>query len=744
MKILFAFSLLVLSLASSAINIVLFSNPDSVENKHYEIFKTDQKMVVDGKLSEDFWKDAVKIEIAWEVNPAENIEAPVKSYVYMAHSDNHLYVGFEAFDPEPEKILAHYTDRDKLFNDDWVGVILDTYNDERRSFDFICNPLGVQCDAIESNDFDDSWDTIWDSEGRITNEGYIVEMSIPFSSLRFQNKDGRQVWGFDAVRSYPRSVRHHIGTYKRDRENNCYLCQALKISGFEEAKPGKNIELAPTLSLNLSQSRADGTSGSFQWNNKKLEPGFTGKWGITPNITISTTVNPDFSHVEADAAILDVNEPFALYFSEKRPFFTEGSDFFSTKINAVYTRSLRNPEWGVKLTGKEKTHTIGAYLVKDEITNLIFPGSQSSQDSSMSQSSYATVLRYKKDFGNKYTMGVLLTDRQGENYYNRVYGFDGNLRITNKDIFSFMVGGSLTKYPEKVVSNFDQPDGKFSDKVVDLSYNHNSRNLDYYLSYEYYGDDFRADQGFIPQVGYEEFAAGGDYTWINKQTNDWWTNFILETNYGYTQNMKNELLREKYDVAFIFLGTRQMHSFVQYTSQNDLYEEKYFKQNKYMFHTCIKPVGEMQVYVNIRSGDQIDYANTRLGKRFNFTPGFTYSLGKHLNLDYSFIYDQLNYSGNNVFKVKISDITMQYQFNRQLFFRTIIQYRHYNYNVAMYDDDQSPEEKNLFTQMLLSYKINPQTVLFIGYSDNYDNNDQMKLIQTDRNFFFKVGYAFVL
>lgn len=744
MKILFLFSLTILGLNSLAINIVLFSKPDSIQNKHFEISKTDQKIVVDGNLSEDFWKNAVKIELAWEVQPAENIEAPVKSFVYLVHTDNHLYIGFEAFDPEPEKIQAHFSDRDRLFNDDWIGVILDTYNDERRSFDFICNPFGVQCDAIESNDFDDSWDTIWESEGQITNEGYFVEMSIPFSSLRFQNKNGQQVWGFDAVRSYPRDVRHHIGTYKRDRENNCYLCQSLKISGFEEAKPGKNIELAPTLSLNLSQSRIDGTSGSFQWNNKKLEPGFTGKWGITPNITLSTTVNPDFSHVEADAAMLDVNEPFALYFPEKRPFFTEGSDFFSTKINAVYTRSLRNPEWGVKLTGKEKTHTIGAYVVKDEITNLIFSGSQSSSDSSMTQSSYATVLRYKKDFGNKYTMGVLLTDRQGDNYFNRVYGFDGNLRITNKDMFSFMVGGSTTKYPEKVVSRFDQQGGKFSDKVIDLSYDHNSRNLDYFLSYEFYGDDFRSDQGFIPQVGYEEFLVGSDYTWINKQTNDWWTNFIFETSYGYTQNMQNELLREKYDAAFVFLGTKQMHSFIQYTYQNDLYEGTYFHQNKLMLHSCIKPIGEMQVYVNIRLGDQIDYENSRLGKRMSLTPGFMYNIGKHFTVNYSFIYDQLNYLTDNVFKVKISDATFQYQFNKQLFFRTIIQYRHYNYNVSMYDSGQSPEEKNLFTQMLLSYKINPQTVLFIGYSDNYDNNNQLKLIQTDKNLFFKVGYAFVL
>ena len=655
-----------------------------------------------------------------------------------------FFFAFEAFDPEPEKIRAHYTDRDRIFNDDWVGVVLDTYDDERRAFDFLCNPLGIQCDAIESNNFNDSWDAIWDSNGRITDEGFIVEMSIPFSSLRFQNKDGKQIWGFDAVRSYPRNVRHHIATFERDRENNCYLCQALKIKGFEGAEPGKNIELSPTLSLNLNRSRTDGTSGNFQWDHKKLEPGFTGKWGITSNLTLGTTLNPDFSHVEADAAILDINEPFAIYFQEKRPFFTEGSDFFDTKINAVYTRSLRNPEWGMKLTGKEKSHTIGAYVVKDEVTNLIFPGSQGSQDSSMNQSSYASVLRYKKDIGNKYTIGLLFTDRQGDNYFNRVYGIDGNLRVSNKDRILFMAGGSTTKYPDKVVSRFEQPDGVFADKVIDVTFIHNSRNFDYYMSYEHYGDDFRADQGFVPRVGYKQFFVGSDYTFINKDSDEWWSNFILENNYRYAENMNDNLLNERYEATLVFLGTMQIHSFVQYAYQKELYDGQYFSQNKWFIHHCMRPIGDIHAYLNIRFGDQIDYSNTRLGKQINIHPGFTYMLGKHFNINYSFIFDRLNYEGENIFRAYISDATLQYQFTRHLFFRTIIQYRHYKYNIAMYNDPPEPRKKSLFTQMLLSYKLNPQTVLFLGYSDNYRNNNDFELRQTDKSYFFKIGYAFTL
>ncbi len=730
---------------AEAIKIVMPSE-DSTTNKVYQIPTTSEKIKTDGLLKEPFWQQAVVIEVPYEVQPGDNIPAPVKTEVYIIHTESNLYLGFKAYDPDPDKIRAHFSDRDKIFSDDWLGVVLDTYNDERRSFDFFCNPYGIQLDAIEStNNFDDSWDAIWDSNGQITEEGFEVEMSIPFQSLRFQRSGESQTWGFDAVRSYPRNVRHHIGTFPRDRNNNCYLCQSLKLEGFEGAKPGKNIELDPTLSMVMTQSRENETSGDFKWDDKKIHPGFTGKWGITNNIVLSTTVNPDFSHVEADAALNDVNEPFALFFPEKRPFFTEGSDFFDNQLNAIYTRSLREPEWGVKITGKEKSNTIGAYVVRDKITNLIFPGNEGSDSYTLEQHSLNSVFRYKKDFGNKYTFGLLFTGREGENYFNRVYGIDGNLRVTDKDRVRMMVAGSSTEYPDEVVNDYDQPEGKFNGKAIDFRYSHNSKHLDYFLSYENYGDNYRSDQGFVPMVGYKEYRGGGDYMWISEKTDNWWTNFIIATNYTYTQNQQEKLLRKGFETDFIYVGVLQSEAVVGYEIERELYDGQYFNKNSYFVHYHLNPTANIQCGFNINAGDRIDYSETRLGKRIGFRPFANVKIGKHLSINYNHNYDQLNIDKENLYKVNISNATLQYQFTKKLFLRTILQYRNYKYNVAMYTEDPpEPQEKSLMSQVVLSYKINPQTVFFLGYSDNYGDDHKMDLIQTDRSFFAKIGYAFIL
>ncbi len=704
---------------------------------------------VDGVLDEDAWKNALVIELNYEVAPGENIPPPVRTEVFLTHNKEMLYIGFEAHDPEAEKIMANYSDRDKMYDDDWVGVILDTWNDERRAFDFICNPLGVQADAIESSNFDDSWDAIWYSDGSVHDSGFTVEMAIPFSSLRFQRDTGKQIWGFDAVRSYPREVRHHIGTFPRDRNNNCYLCQSLKIEGFEDAEPGKNIEIAPTLSFQLRQEREDETSGPFDWKTKRLEPGVTAKWGITPNMTFSGTLNPDFSQVEADAAQLDINEPFALFFAEKRPFFTEGSDFFDTQFDAVYTRTIREPLWGVKLTGKEKGNTIGAYFVQDELTNLIFPGSQGSDETSLQQSSFSSVMRYKYDIGNKYTVGAIITDREGKDYFNRVAAIDADIRITDKDQIRVTAGGSSTLYPDTVVREFDQPEGAFSDYGFDFYYFHNTSKLDWRLSIEDYGKNFRADQGFRPKVDYKKVEAASDYMWTNEKENGWWSRVIAGLYTRYHTDQSLELLKRGAGTYFDFTGAfRQFHFHAELDVAEESYNDERFQVTSVFVHNCMRPAKSLFYYFNIWLGDRIDYANTRPGDRIRLSPGMELNVGRHIRISLEHTYEQLNVEPGRLYTANISEGKFVYQFTRQLFVRAILQYRNYERNVGYYTDEDNlpdPHTSSLFAQYLFSYKLNPQTVFFLGYSDSYlggeiDNLD-VPLTQTERSLFFKLGYA---
>jgi hypothetical protein len=243
----FVTMLLILSVVKIAL--ASFQQADSTEKIPYRVPKVSATARIDGELNEPFWQDAVVVEAKYEVSPGENIPAPVKTEAFLVYADNYIYVGIRAYDPDPLAIRAHITDRDNIWSDDWVLILFDTFNDNRRTYDYACNPFGIQADMIESTSGGGgSWDAIWESDGKITAEGYVVEMAIPFSSLSFQRSEGDQIWGFDLVRSYPRTVRHHIGTFPRDRNNNCYMCQAEKLIGFAGATPGRNLEFDPTLS----------------------------------------------------------------------------------------------------------------------------------------------------------------------------------------------------------------------------------------------------------------------------------------------------------------------------------------------------------------------------------------------------------------------------------------------------------------------------------------------------------------
>jgi hypothetical protein len=316
---------------------VLQANINSAEEKvPFNVPMTADKIVIDAKLDEPSWQKALPFELNYETDPGENISALVKTEVLVMHDDKNIYFALRCYDPEPSAIRAWYADRDNYFFDDLININLDTFNDERRNYFFGCNPFGIQRDGIETPFYTDmSWDAIWDSAGRITDIGYIIEMAIPFSSLQFQRTRGPQVWGLDISRWYQRLVRHRLGLVPLDRNNNSYQSQFLKIKGFEGVRPGKNLEINPTLTSSRTDERESFPSGSLHPLSSRTEVGITAKWGVSANFTLSGAINPDFSQVEADAQQLDINQPFALFYEEKRPFFVEGMDFFMSPFIVV-------------------------------------------------------------------------------------------------------------------------------------------------------------------------------------------------------------------------------------------------------------------------------------------------------------------------------------------------------------------------------------------------------------------------
>jgi hypothetical protein len=707
-----------------------------------EIPRIEGRIMVDGRLDEPAWRQALVLDLPFETDPGENIPAPVKTTVRVFYDRGNIYFALECFDPDPSQIRSRFAERDQIDADDLININLDTFNDERRNYFLGCNPLGVQRDGLETVGGDISWDAIWDSAGRIHERGYTVEIAIPFSSLQFQRTAGPQVWGLDISRWYPRSQRHRLGLVPIDRNNNSYQNQFMKIRGFAGIKPGKNIEVVPTLTGINTDAREDLPAGDFANVTRKFDPGVTVKWGATANLTFSGTVNPDFSQVEADSRQLDVNQPFALFYQEKRPFFTEGADFFSSPYQVIYTRTLRDPVWGLKLSGKEGANTVGAYYVRDDLTNLIFPGSQGSGSTSLDQRSSALVLRCKRDLGNKYTVGALFTGRSGDGYFNRVYGFDGLARFTNRDKVSFQFLGSSTRYPDDVAARFAQPGDVFNDRALHLEYDHQARNLNFWVAYEDVGDLFRADLGFMPQVDYRDLSGAVAYAWMRNQ--GWWSQMQVGTSFSYSEDQESRFLYRRNSLNFFFRGAMQTFFTLFGNHVLESYQDKTFDQWSLQANLQMQPAANLQLYLGANVGDRIDYENVRPGRRLRVNPDLTLNVGRRLAFNLDHIYERMVVEGRELYTANISQGQAIYHLNARTFLRAIVQYVAYDYNVANYTFTIDPEYKHFFSQFLFSYKLNPRTVLFLGYSDNALGTQDYRLTRSDRTIFMKVSYSWQL
>jgi hypothetical protein len=739
-----------LTLAWPAASVAQDDTAALAENRPpHRIPRVDCDIKADGILDEPCWSQALVMQLEYEVRPGENIPPPVTTDVLLAYNASNVLVAFRAYDPSPRLIRAHLTDRDRLWDDEWVAINFDTFNDQRRSYLFVVNPLGIQADHIENEGGPGCpYDAIWDSGGRINDEGYFVEMVIPFRALRFQRSDEDQIWGVDAIRSYAREVRHHIGLFPRDRNNNCYLCQAEKIVGFAGATPGRGLEFDPTVSARKTQARQsvdeeDIPQGEMEDVENKVDVGVTGKWGFTPNLTLCGTINPDFSQIEADILQLDVNTQYALYYPERRPFFLEGMDMFNSRLNFVYTRTLADPEWGIKVTGKEGSNVIGFFTVQDAVTNFLFPTAYYSWTGSLLKSSHGSVLRYRSDFHQSASLGFFVTNRAGPDYFNRLAAIDGNIRVTRKDRIRFEVLATQTEYPTEVALDEEQPEGKFTGTGFDFHYFHNTRTLDWYAMFRRLTPGVRADLGYRPQVDYNFGEGGLGYT-FNREAGSWWTMLNFGGSYQYEETTTHELIQKGASGWFNYQGP--MESFADanvYIGRNH-WEGQDYEIESVFIGGGLWPSDWVFLELGCVTGDRIDYVNSRPGKQLILHPRTMIKLGLHLEIEYEHEYRHLNVEGGRLFTVNRDYLRMVYQFNKRTFVRLVLQYVNEDHDTDLYIEDPPADIKRVFTQLLFSYKINPQTVLYLGYSDNYFGNEDFAVKQDSRTFFAKIGYALIL
>jgi len=717
--------------------------------KNYVVKKAVSKIKIDGVLNEEAWKHPEKIKITYEWMPGDNIPSPVKTECLVTFDKSKFYIAFRCFDPEPQKIRAHLMDRDAIdtfIQDDNVSFMIDTFNDERRGFQFRVNPLGVQMDALfsELEGYEDfSWDAIWASAGKITDFGYVVEVAIPFNQLRFPKDKGVQTWGFEASRSYPRNVRHRVSTHTRDRNNSCLLCQFNKITGFAGISPGKNIEIDPTLTLSRTDVREDFPTGDTDTGKIDVEPGITARWGITPNLILNATINPDFSQVEADVAQLEVNTRFALQYPEKRPFFLEGADFFLTPMEAVFTRTVVDPLWGAKMSGKVGKNAIGFFATQDRYNNLVFPSNQGSVMTSLEENVFGGVFRYRRDVGKASTMGVLYTGRVGDDYFNHVAGVDGFFRLSRAKTLNIQYMHSQTDYPGTVARAFGQEEETFGGNALLASFVHRGRNMIYSLEYQDLSTGFRADFGFMPRVDIRKIRAMVHPVIWGKE-GAWFDRVGLMVRGTNITDHDNNLTDREFLFAFSYTGALQSYFETDFYVQKEFFNGITYDKNSLAVYLEMKPVGGLKYSIYANYGDSIDYTNSRPATSLRLNPGIEFGIGKHLNVNVNHLFQRLSLEGDKIFTANLLQAKLVYNFNVRSFVRAIVQYTDIDRNVDLYLTPVGPETKALFTQFLFSYKINPQTVLFIGYSDNHLGFRGVDITRTDRTFFLKLGYAFVL
>ncbi len=470
--------------------------------------KFEKPPVLDGKLADEVWKQAAVLKDFYQIQPGDNIAPSNPTEVMLGYDSKFLYIAFHCFD-EPDKVRATIPKRDNIFNDDYVGILFDTFNDRRKAYEFDFNPLGVQADGIwvdGKKDFNP--DFVFQSKGMLTSDGWTVEIAIPFKSLRYVAGKGR-LWGAHFWRCEKRFNNELDMWMPINRDVSSWLAQEGHLSGLEGISAERTLELIPSLTLSETGKRKATLSsaavragqldpGKFVNAPVKFDPGLTGKYTITPNITLTFAVNPDFAQVESDQLVVTANKRFPIFFPEKRPFFLEGSEIFETQTPAVSTRSIIDPDFAVKLTGKVDRNSFGVLLASDNGPGDFSPEERLTANPRLvgKNASFA-IIRLKRDIGKKDSfIGFLGTYRRFVDQYNELGGFDMRLRINSVTTFSAQVLASHSRnvffYPDEGRS-FDRKENGF---MYATDYNMAGRHLGYQYSTVGRTLYYRSDAGF--------------------------------------------------------------------------------------------------------------------------------------------------------------------------------------------------------------------------------------------------------
>jgi hypothetical protein len=719
-------------------------------------------ITIDGDLSDPGWQGALKSETWFETNPGDNTEPKVKTVGYMTYDDRFFYAAIRSFD-NPADIRAQLGDHDGISgnSDDFAGVILDTRNDGKTAMEFFVNAVGTQYDASQddaSGNEDSSPDLYWDSAVKRTSDGWILELRIPFSSLRYEQK-ASQVWGVMLYRNMPRERRYQIFDHRLPRGANCFVCNFNKVGGFEGLPTGGHIVAAPYVT-----ARENGTLRG-NGDNHLLNRPAKGDGGIdvkyTPNehTALDATLNPDFSQIESDTAQISTNQRFAIFFPEKRPFFLERVELFSTPIQAVYTRTITSPRWGLRGSGNNGHDSYTLLVAQDRGGgSVIIPSPTGSSFANQDFGATDAIGRWRHDFGGKSFASFLFTDREYEGGgHNRVLGPDFQWKPNETDTLTgqFLISQSRTPNRPDLAREWDGRN--LSSFGSDLWWSHSNPKFDFYTEFKDYGDDFRADQGFVPQVGYRSNYVETGYT---TRPTGFFNRVRTFAMAEYDAEQNGDMLYRLRSAGFGADG--KFRSFIRIRPANESFRNngKVLSRNQ-LYYTVQFAVSRLIPSVSFDGwvGQDIDFFNNRLGHGalVNFTAQIRPT--SRLTMSTTDVLqwlseDSVTGAKGRLFTAQVERVRAQYMLSPKMFVRAVVQNQRTSSNPLIYGIDLPLRSGNLSSQILFAYKVNWQSVLYLGYGDIRDVNEQVdntnpanriyrrSFLLSNRQLFFKLSYAF--
>lgn len=710
----------------------------------------------------------VKVTGFVQRNPHDGKPASQPTEAYLGYDEKNLYVVFVCFD-DPGKVRARMSRREDIFSDDNVEILLDTFHDRRRAYAFQTNPLGVQWDAIWTEEphedstgtvvnFDTSFDTVWDSRGQLTERGYVVWMAIPFKSLRFSPQH-EQTWGLILYRGILRENEDDFWP-EVSRSVEGRLGQAATAHGLEGISPGRNMQFIPYGAVRSFRAldRRDPLAPAFDNSAADFTGGLDAKFILHDNLVLDMTANPDFSQVESDEPQITVNQRFQVYFPEKRPFFIENADYFKTPIDLVFTRNIGDPQFGARLSGRAGSYSVG-FLAADDRG----PGDAVPTNSPLAgdRASFA-IARVNRDIFKQSTVGVLYTDWEwpGAKEFNRVGGVDSRLKFNPNWTGSFQIVESSTQ-------NFDGSYQAGPASKADVSYT--SRHMDYESVYSDISPGFLSNAGFVNRVDIRDTKNAWDYrfrpgsgpllSWgPNVFTDNVWAHDGTRLDTYYSPGLYMAWKGQTFLVLNPYVEFRERLRPSDYPAlaQNQDYHEH---NSNISVATSYFRKMTMQAYY--QWGDGVNFVpplkqapvlqNEDVGNLLvSFLPA------QHLKIDNTYLYERVRdrLSGASVFDNHIVRSKWNWQFNQQLSLRVILQYNATLANQAL---TSLQTTKQFNADFLITYLLHPGTAIYVGYNSDLQNYDPtlgvdpvtQNILRTrdgyindSRQFFVKVSYLF--